>query len=106
MKPRRWNLKFINIILIINFIAGSLWPPTIWNFSQTRFQSAFSPTSNFGRENSKDFTTALQSERGCKEATARETKSDSKRDKEEEEQQQTGDYIFACKIHLLHYQFL
>jgi hypothetical protein len=47
----------------------------------------------------------LQSERGCKEATARETKSDSKRDKEEDEEE-TGDYIFACKTYLFHYQFL
>jgi hypothetical protein len=70
--------------------------------SQTRFQSAFSPNSNFGRENSKDLNTALQSERGFKEATARETKFDSKRDKEEE----TGDYIFACKLQFLYHQFL
>jgi hypothetical protein len=74
--------------------------------SQTRFQIAFSPTSNFGRENSNDFNKALQSERGCKEATARETKFESKRDKEEEEEEETGDYIFACKFYLLHYQFL
>jgi hypothetical protein len=77
--------------------------------SQTRFQSAFSPTSNFGRENSEDLNTALQSERGFKEATARETKFDSKRDKEEEEEEEeeeTGDYIFACKLHFLHYQLL
>jgi hypothetical protein len=65
--------------------------------SQTRFQSAFYPNSNFGRENSKDLNTALQSERGFKEATARETKFDSKRDKEEE----TGDYIFRLQTPIL-----
>jgi hypothetical protein len=61
----------------------------------------FPGLSNFGRENSKDFNTALQSERGCKGATARETKFDSKRDEEEEEEEEeTGDYIFACRLHL------
>jgi hypothetical protein len=75
------------------------------NFTNPLSKCVFPDFQLSGGKNSKDFNTALQSECGCKEATARETKFDSKRDKEEEEEE-TGDYIFACKLHLLHYQFL
>ncbi len=56
MKHHHWNLKFTNIILIINFIAGSLWPPTIWNFHKPAFKVRFPPIQISGGKTPKTST--------------------------------------------------